>query len=146
MAPARGTMPNPLRLRQWAIALVAVLAGNALYFWVIVPRLSSRWEHRPFVLGPDLVEDANLNFLAITNSIDGPDDASYDACSLWPSARYVHAVLPFGISSAGLKPRLLCNPVKQVSVTWLETWCAELHFITVHDHLNIFSNRREPQL
>ena len=50
-------MASLLRFRHWAVALVAVLAGNAVYFWVLVPRLSSRWEHRPFALDRGLLLD-----------------------------------------------------------------------------------------
>lgn len=31
-------------------ALVAILAGNALYFLVLAPRLPPAWQHRPFVV------------------------------------------------------------------------------------------------
>jgi hypothetical protein len=48
---------NVLRFRHWVIALVAVLAGNAIYYWLLVPRLSSRWEHRPFALDRGLLLD-----------------------------------------------------------------------------------------
>lgn len=44
-------MPRLLR------ALAAVLAGNALYFLLLVPRLPEWVRHRPFVADPGLLLD-----------------------------------------------------------------------------------------
>ena len=45
---------NGFRARAYgaavAQALVAVLAGNALYFLVLVPRLPAAWQHKPFAI------------------------------------------------------------------------------------------------
>lgn len=50
-------MPSLLRVRQWALTLIAVLGGNALYFWALAPALPARWTHAPFQLDPGLLLD-----------------------------------------------------------------------------------------
>jgi hypothetical protein len=52
---------NGFRARAYgttaAQALVAVLAGNALYFLVLAPRLPAAWRHQPFALDLGLLLD-----------------------------------------------------------------------------------------
>jgi hypothetical protein len=39
---------------RWVSALAAVVAGNALYFILLVPALPARLRHRPFALDAGL--------------------------------------------------------------------------------------------
>ena len=41
-------------------ALAAVVAGNALYFLLLAPRLPEWWRHRPFELDPGLLLDFGI--------------------------------------------------------------------------------------
>jgi hypothetical protein len=51
------TRTTPPRLGSVLRALAAVLAGNALYFAVLLPRLPDALRHRPFALDPGLALD-----------------------------------------------------------------------------------------
>jgi len=44
-------------VRWWLLALLAILVGNALYFWALVPVLPSWLVHQPFRLDLGLVLD-----------------------------------------------------------------------------------------
>lgn len=50
---------RPLWLR-WIESLLAILAGNALYFLVLMPRLPAWWVHQPFKLDAGLGLDFAL--------------------------------------------------------------------------------------
>ena len=57
----RGQADNGFRARAYGAAvveaLVAVLAGNALFFLVLAPRLPAAWQHRPFRVDRGLLLD-----------------------------------------------------------------------------------------
>jgi hypothetical protein len=44
-------------LRRWLEYLVAILAGNAIYYFALVPHLSETWQHQLFRIDPGLMAD-----------------------------------------------------------------------------------------
>lgn len=46
--------------RRWIEYLIAILAGNALYFWILYPALPPALRHQPFQFDAGLVLDFAL--------------------------------------------------------------------------------------
>lgn len=46
-----------MTLRRWIEYLAAILAGNAIYFWVLFPALPRWLQHQPYALDAGLLLD-----------------------------------------------------------------------------------------
>jgi hypothetical protein len=55
-------MTQPLSRGVWQ-ALVAIAAGNGLYFLLLYPRLPPAWQHQPFVADRGLALDFLLSVI-----------------------------------------------------------------------------------
>ena len=47
-------------MARWIRALVAILSGNAVYFYLLAPRLPDRMRHRPFAFDAGLLLDFGI--------------------------------------------------------------------------------------